>query len=50
MKKNEENKNSSYTYQENKIYPFYDYYNIDTSTPKGNKQITRNNKIVFYFL
>lgn len=48
MKKYEENKNSLYTYQENEIYPFY-ADNIDTLTPKGDKQTSRNEKIVFYF-
>ena len=49
MKKYEENKNSLYTYQENEIYPYYNI-NIDTLTPKGNKQFSRNGKIVFYFI
>ena len=48
MKKYEEKKNISYTLQENKIYPFYDY-NIDSLTSKENKKISRNNKIVFNY-
>ena len=48
MKKYEEKKKISYTLQENKIYPFYDY-NIDSLTSKENKKISRNNKIVFNY-
>ena len=48
MRKNEENKNSNYTYQESEIFPYYDEH-IESLTPRNNSHSSRNGKIVNFF-